>query len=81
MKYGKAYRTVQQIPCTWPPSTTNSSAVHLSALLNSEVIGEQTFTDAILDSIIHDSHRLELKGESMQKKRTTLTEEITEKDN
>jgi len=46
-----------------------------------EVIGEQTIADAILDRIIHDSHRLELKGESMRKKRTILTEEITEKDN
>jgi len=46
-----------------------------------EVIGEQTIADAILDRIIHDSHRLELKGESMRKKRTTLTEKITEKDN
>ena len=46
-----------------------------------EVIGEQTIADAILDRIIHDSHRLELKGESMRKKRTILTEEITENDN
>src|SRR5882762_10021005 len=28
-----------------------------------EVIGEQTIADAILDRIIHDAHRLELKGE------------------
>ena len=46
-----------------------------------EVIGEQTIADAILDRIIHDAHRLELKGESMRKKRTTLTEETKEKDN
>jgi DNA replication protein DnaC len=46
-----------------------------------EVIGEQTIADAILDRIIHDAHRLELKGESMRKKRATLTEETTEKDN
>lgn len=37
-----------------------------------EVIGEQTIADAILDRIIHDAHRLELKGESMRKKRSTL---------
>lgn len=35
-----------------------------------EVIGEQTIADAILDRIVHDAHRLELKGESMRKKRT-----------
>jgi DNA replication protein DnaC len=33
-----------------------------------EVIGEKTMADAILDRIIHQSHRLELKGESMRKK-------------
>lgn len=39
-----------------------------------EVIGEQTIADAILDRIIHDAHRLELKGESMRKKRGILIE-------
>lgn len=37
-----------------------------------EVIGEQTIADAILDRIIHDAHRIELKGESMRKKRGIL---------
>ena len=37
-----------------------------------EIIGEQTIADAILDRIIHDAHRLELKGESMRKKRVNL---------
>jgi len=36
-----------------------------------EVIGEQTVADAILDRIIHESHRLELKGESLRKKKET----------
>jgi DNA replication protein DnaC len=43
-----------------------------------EVIGEQTIADAILDRIIHDAHRLELKGESMRKKKSILQEELTE---
>lgn len=34
-----------------------------------EVIGEKTIADAILDRIVHDAHRIELKGESMRKKR------------
>jgi DNA replication protein DnaC len=34
-----------------------------------EVIGEQTIADAILDRIVHDAHRLELKGESLRKKK------------
>jgi len=46
-----------------------------------EIIGEQTIADAILDRIVHDSQRLELKGESMRKKRGILPEEITENDN
>jgi len=33
-----------------------------------EVIGEKTVADAILDRIIHQAHRLELKGESLRKK-------------
>ena len=43
-----------------------------------EVIGEQTIADAILDRIIHDAHRVELKGESMRKKRGTLVPENKE---
>ncbi len=39
-----------------------------------EVIGEQTIADAILDRIVHDSHRLEMKGESMRKRKSTMTE-------
>jgi DNA replication protein DnaC len=46
-----------------------------------EVIGEQTIADAILDRIIHVAHRLELKGESMRKKKTTLQEELIENEN
>lgn len=33
-----------------------------------DVIGEQTIADAILDRIIHNAHRLELKGESLRKR-------------
>jgi len=35
-----------------------------------EVIGEQTIADAILDRIVHSSHRIEIKGESLRKKLT-----------
>jgi DNA replication protein DnaC len=33
-----------------------------------EVIGEKTVADAILDRIVHDAHRIELKGESLRRK-------------
>lgn len=34
-----------------------------------EIIGEETIADAILDRLVHSSHRIELKGESLRKKR------------
>ncbi|MBL7900295.1 MAG: IS21-like element helper ATPase IstB [Crocinitomicaceae bacterium] len=43
-----------------------------------EAIGEQTIADAILDRIVHDAHRLELKGESMRKKRQLKEDVINE---
>lgn len=43
-----------------------------------EVIGEITIADAILDRIVHDAHRMELKGESLRK-RKTIEQENTDK--
>jgi len=34
-----------------------------------DVIGEETIADAILDRLVHTSHRAELRGESLRKKR------------
>lgn len=34
-----------------------------------ETIGNETLADAILDRLVHNSHRLEIKGESMRKTR------------
>ena len=34
-----------------------------------DIIGEKTIADAILDRLIHQSHRIELHGESMRKKK------------
>jgi len=39
-----------------------------------EVIGEKTIADAILDRIVHDAHRIELKGESLRKTRVRQKE-------
>ena len=41
-----------------------------------EVIGEQTIADAVLDRIVHGAHRVELKGESMRKKRGSKDAEL-----
>lgn len=36
-----------------------------------DLIGEPTIADAILDRVIHNAHRINLKGESMRKKKPT----------
>lgn len=38
------------------------------------IIGEQTIADAILDRLVHESHRFEVKGESMRKKKPATNE-------
>ena len=40
-----------------------------------EIIGEKTIADAILDRLVHQSHRIELAGESMRRKRKIISEE------
>ena len=41
-----------------------------------DLIGEPTIADAILDRIVHNAHRITLKGDSMRKKKakTDLTQ-------
>ena len=38
-------------------------------------IGEPTIADAIMDRLVHNAHRIQLKGASLRKKRTNLTNE------
>jgi len=38
-----------------------------------EYLGDPTLADAILDRLIHNAHRMDLKGESMRKKKSSLT--------
>jgi len=38
-------------------------------------INDATLADAILDRVVHNAHKLELKGESMRKIRSSLTED------
>jgi DNA replication protein DnaC len=40
-----------------------------------EYIGEPTVADAILDRVVHRSHRIELRGESLRKSHSPLTTE------
>ncbi len=48
-------------------STIISSQIPISKW--HEIIGEQTIADAILERIVHDAHRIEMKGESLRKKK------------
>lgn len=42
-----------------------------------EDIGDMTLGDAILDRLIHNAHRIELKGESLRKKQHSKLEKKT----
>lgn len=42
-------------------------------------IGDPTLADAILDRVVHDSHRIELSGDSMRKATTPLITQTKEK--
>lgn len=44
-----------------------------------DYIGDPTLADAILDRLVHNAHRLALKGESMRKKNAALTAETQSK--
>lgn len=46
-----------------------------------DIIGEQTIADAILDRIVHDAHRIEMKGDSLRRKKTPKIDEKIELDN
>jgi DNA replication protein DnaC len=39
-------------------------------------IGDPTLADSILDRLVHNAHRIELKGESMRRKRGGKEEQL-----
>lgn len=39
-----------------------------------EMIGDPTIADALLDRLVHNAHRIQLKGESMRKQKASLTQ-------
>ena len=43
-----------------------------------EVISEPTFTDAILDRLVHNAYRLELEGQLSRKKDTKIERHQTQ---
>jgi DNA replication protein DnaC len=44
-----------------------------------EQIGDPTIADGILDRLVHNAHRIELRGESMRKKRNTPSDDGDDK--
>ncbi len=44
-----------------------------------EQIGDPTIADGILDRLVHNAHRIEMRGESMRKKRNSPRDENDEK--
>lgn len=42
-----------------------------------EIISDATLADAILDRLVHNAHRINLKGESMRKANSSLTKKST----
>jgi DNA replication protein DnaC len=39
-----------------------------------EVIGDPTIADALLDRLVHNAHRIDLKGDSMRRRKAALTQ-------
>jgi DNA replication protein DnaC len=38
-----------------------------------DLIGDPTLADAILDRLVHNAHRIQLRGDSLRRKRTAAT--------
>jgi len=43
-----------------------------------EMIGDGTLADAILDRLVHNAHKIKMKGESMRKRRAQTKDPLTE---
>jgi DNA replication protein DnaC len=45
-----------------------------------EMIGDATLADAILDRLVHNAHKIKMRGESMRKRKAGTKESLTEID-
>ncbi len=48
--------------------------MHFKSRIQDQSIGDNTLADAILDRLMHNAHRIKLKGESMRKTQSNLTD-------
>ena len=46
-----------------------------------EIFDDPTIADAILDRLVHNAHRINLKGDSMRKRHSSLTKKETHVNN
>jgi DNA replication protein DnaC len=64
-------------------SSSTTSASKFSTIVTSQlapdawqpVIGDPTLADAILDRLVHNAHRINLKGDSIRRAKSTLTKQ------
>ncbi len=57
-----------------PRAGSSHSPRHLHAVLNLSATVTNRLADAILDRLVHNAYKLELKGESMRKRKKKLTQ-------
>jgi DNA replication protein DnaC len=60
------------------PWSRTKRSQNLNAL-SGDQIGDPTIADGILDRLVHNAHRIEMRGESMRKKRNPTRDESEEK--
>jgi DNA replication protein DnaC len=58
----------QAVP-TRPPTRPSDLTSQLPVSRWHEQIGDPTLADGILDRLVHNAHRIEMKGDSMRKSR------------
>lgn len=55
-------------------TASGSSASQLKMLPSHEQIGDPTLADGILDRLVHNAHRIEMRGDSMRGKKSEKEE-------
>ena len=66
MMFPEIARTMNGVAMMKPLATIITAQLPVSGW--HDMIGEPTIADAILDRIVHNAHRIDLKGDSMRRK-------------